>query len=238
MSPICIDNHLLHIDDHFIVLNKPAGLRVIPDGYDPSLPNLRGLLNNQFERVWVLHRLDKETSGVILFARDAETHRALNLQFQKREVQKQYHLIIIGTPPWKTATALYPLCTNGDRKHRTVVAPQNGKPAQTDFSVIRSFSFHSLLTAQPHSGYTHQIRGHISSRGFPILGDRLYWKASAHKTSSSSPKQPPKTSHLISRVGLHAHTITFCDPYTNKLCTFSANYPTDFINCLNKIADL
>lgn len=235
MTFVNIENHILHIDDHLIVLNKPAGLRVIPDGYDPSLPNVRDMLNALYSKTWVVHRLDKDTSGVLLFARDAATHRELSLQFENRSIQKQYHLIVKGIPDWNTRTVNLPLCVNGDRKHRTVVDFSKGKSAETEFSVKERFSHHTLLTAAPHSGYTHQIRAHISAAGFPILGDSLYWKAGAHLSKSNTPSPRPSSSPLIGHVALHAAQITIFDIYTKEHISFTAPPPSELLNCMDKI---
>jgi tRNA pseudouridine32 synthase / 23S rRNA pseudouridine746 synthase len=235
MTTFSIENHILHFDDHLIVVNKPSGLRVIPDGYDPSLPNVRDLLNALYHKIWVVHRLDKDTSGILLFARDAATHRGLSLQFENRSTQKQYQLIVIGNPDWNATSINLPLRVNGDRKHRTVVDFTKGKAAETEFNIKECFPHHSLLTAAPHSGYTHQIRAHISAGGFPILGDSLYWKAAAHLSKSNVPTSRTSSPSLINRVALHAAKITIYDIYTKENVTFVATPPADFLNCIDKI---
>src|SRR5512133_3946911 len=93
-----IGDLILYQDETLLAVNKPAGLRTIPDGYNPTLPYLAALLEPAFGRVWVVHRLDKDTSGAILFARTAESHRALNQQFEQRKVKKEYHAIAVGMP--------------------------------------------------------------------------------------------------------------------------------------------
>ena len=235
MNTFAIEQNLLYMDDHFIVINKPAGLRVIPDGFDPTLPNIRDMLNAIYPKIWVVHRLDKDTSGVLLFARDAATHSALNQQFENRTIQKEYSLIVIGEPNWETISISLPLRTNGDRKHRTVVDFSQGKPAETIFTAKEKFIDHTLLAASPHTGYTHQIRAHISAAGFPILGDLLYWQPAAHliKLKSKSPK--PANTPFIDRVALHAAQITFFDTYEDTHRIFIAEPPSDFMNCLDDI---
>ena len=238
MNAPSLENIIIHIDDHLIVVNKPAGLRVIPDGYNPSLPNLRDMLNTAYPKTWVVHRLDKDTSGILLFARDADTHRALNQQFEKRAIQKEYLLITIGTPDWQTRTVKLPLRTNGDRKHRTVVDFVKGKAAETEFTIKEKFKEYTLLTASPHSGYTHQIRAHISAAGFPILGDTLYWQAESHipKLKQQPPSSPPLS--FINRVALHAARIEFYNAVTNDFHVFTASPPADFLSSLAKIRSL
>lgn len=239
MNTLSIEKQILYLDEHLIAVNKPAGLRVIPDGYDTSLPNLRDMLNELYPKIWVIHRIDKDTSGILIFARDTNTHRALNQQFEKRTVKKQYHLIVTGKPPWTQTTIKFPLRVNGDRKHRTVVDFQKGKPAETEFTVQEVFSEHSFLFAHPHSGYTHQIRAHISAAGFPIPGDLLYWKAAAHISEQTPPtsKRPLQLSSppSLERLALHAAQITFFDVNKDKYTTFSANYPADLSGFLLKL---
>src|SRR5512136_1138972 len=89
---------ILYQDDFLLAVNKPAGMPTLPDGYNRAAPCLIDLLNQQFDRVWVVHRLDRDTSGIIVFARTAEVHRALNLAFDAHEVHKVYHAIVIGAP--------------------------------------------------------------------------------------------------------------------------------------------
>jgi tRNA pseudouridine32 synthase / 23S rRNA pseudouridine746 synthase len=154
---------LLYTDETLLVVNKPAGLLSIADGYRPDLPHLARLLQAEFGRVWVVHRLDKDTSGVMLFARDAQTHRELNTQFEQRVVQKEYHAILAGMPEWEQIEIDLPLRVNGDRKHRTVIDHQNGKPARTSARVLERLGLFSLIAAAPHTGYTHQVRAHFAA---------------------------------------------------------------------------
>src|SRR5574340_859517 len=138
---------VLYMDDELLVVDKPAALPVLPDGWEPDSPYLVKLLEAEFGRLWVVHRLDKVTSGVMLFARTAPAHRALNLQFEKHEVTKVYHLIIVGIPPWEEKTTRFPLRSNVGHSHRTMVDNRKGKPAETTFKVLRRGTGHSLLEA-------------------------------------------------------------------------------------------
>src|SRR5512136_52778 len=95
------DIPVLFCDEALLVINKPAGLSTLPDGYDPSLPHIKLLLERQYSRLWIVHRLDKETSGVLCLARSASAHRLLNTQFEQRRVSKVYHALVIGTPDWQ-----------------------------------------------------------------------------------------------------------------------------------------
>jgi len=233
-----IKEQIIFIDNKLIVINKPAGLLTIPDRYDPDLPNLVNLIENIFGQVWVVHRLDRQTSGIILLARDSETHQKLSLLFENREVNKSYHALISGCPDWEKKTIDLPLMTDGDRSHRTIVDKKSGKPAQTNLRVIERFRHFTLLEACPKTGYTHQIRVHLAAINYPVLVDNLYGKnaplfLSDIKTNYHKTKD--QESPLLSRLALHAHSISFNDPAKDQPQMFTAPYPKDFFTTLQKL---
>jgi len=211
---------ILHQDDHILVINKPAGLSVLPEGWDPDAPYLRQMLEERYERIWVVHRLDKVTSGVMVFALTAEAHRGLNRQFERHEVEKVYQAIVEGLPPWDERTARHMLQTNVGRKHRTVVVHKRGKNSETDFKVLKRGQTETLVEARPKTGRTHQVRVHLSTLGFPILGDVLY---GASETE------------LIIRPALHAQTLGFSHPMTGEILRLTANAPNDFQEVLKRL---
>jgi tRNA pseudouridine32 synthase/23S rRNA pseudouridine746 synthase len=235
------DIQVLFCDDALLVINKPAGLSTLPDGYDPSLPHIKSLLEQQLGRLWIVHRLDKETSGVLLLARSAEAHRSLNTQFEQHQVSKVYHALAIGDPGWKGKTVNLPLRLNGDRRHRTVIDPQNGKPAVTYFRVLERFPGYCLLEAKPETGRTHQIRAHLSSLGLPMVGDRLYRRHVDRNHEGNEPS--PYLEQVIIAwpercIGLHARSIEIGHPVTAESMKFSAPYPTYFENALWQLRDI
>ncbi len=209
---------IIHVDEHILVINKPAGLPVLPDGWDKGVPYLVKMLEDEFEKVWIVHRLDKVTSGVMVFARDAETHRALNLQFENREAVKVYHAILEGNPKWEEKIAKHPLRANVGHKHRTMVDPKNGKPSETRYKVIKRYQAGALVEAMPMTGRTHQIRVHAYALGHPLLGDPLY---GASETD------------LIARPALHARSLTI--ELNGKRNAFTAPYPDDFRAALESL---
>ncbi|NTU62057.1 MAG: RluA family pseudouridine synthase [Chloroflexi bacterium] len=215
------DLSILFIDDHLLVVNKPAGLPTLPDGYDKSAPCLINLVKQQYRRVWVVHRLDKDTSGAIVFARSAEVHRALNIAFDSHEVSKVYHAITIGVPAWDEHTIDLPLRPDSDRRHRTVVDRQRGKPAVTRVCVIECFAQHALIEARPETGRTHQIRAHLAAIDLPLAGDVLYGGKDA--------------TVLLSHTALHAQSIELDHPATHQRLHVEAPYPLDLTELLDRL---
>ena len=174
MQKIKVENIILYEDNDIIALDKPSGLLSIQDGYDPLKQNLRAFLEQRFNKIWVVHRLDKDTSGVIVFAKNASTHKNLNLQFFNRSVRKIYFAISFGNPLWKKKIIDYPLKKDGDRRHRTVIDLINGKKATTIVNVKANRTERCLLEVEIKTGITHQIRSHLAAIGLPIIGDSLY----------------------------------------------------------------
>ncbi len=171
---LSIKKYIIYEDKEIIVINKPEGLLTIPDGFQPNLPNLRDLLISKFGSIWVVHRLDKQTSGVLIFAKDKNTHKMLSIQFQNREIKKSYLALVHGFPLWNQKIIDYPIQINGDRRHRTIVDMQFGKKALSKVEFIRKFNTYSYVQIYPESGYSHQIRCHLAAIGHPIIGDYLY----------------------------------------------------------------
>ena len=211
---------ILHQDEHIIVLNKPSGLSILPEGWQPDAPYLRQMLEAQFGPIWVVHRLDKITSGVIVFARTAEAHRELNRQFERHEVEKVYHAIVEGVPLWEEKVCKMPLRVNVGHKHRTAIDHKRGKNSETHFKVLKRGQVEALIEARPKTGRTHQDRVHLFALGFPLLGDVLY---GASETD------------LIARPALHALSLTFTHPSSGERVTFSAPYPEDMQQLLGKL---
>lgn len=209
--------NLLHLDQHILVLDKPAGLPVLPDGWDKDAPYLVKMLEAEYGKIWIVHRLDKITSGVIVFARTAEAHRSLSIQFEKHEVKKIYHALAEGNPKWDEHTARHPLHANVGHKHRTIVDNRDGKPSVTNFRVLERFSGFCLLEAIPETGRTHQVRVHAAELGHPLLADTLYGS---------------RVTGGLPRPALHARSLTFTHPVSGESLTFEADYPEDFASAL------
>ncbi|OGO16762.1 MAG: hypothetical protein A2Z14_05575 [Chloroflexi bacterium RBG_16_48_8] len=211
---------LLWCGASLVAANKPSGLLTLPHGYDPSLPHLRSVLEPTFGRLWIVHRLDRETSEIVVLARTADAYQHLNTQFQEKRAFKVYHALVAGQPPWENTTITNPLHSDSDRRHRTVVDPLKGRSAVTELRVLRRFEGYSLLEAAPLSGRTHQIRAYLKHIGYPILADPLY----GDRTHLSH--------NLLQRLGLHALSLTLIHPKTKETMIFEAPYPHDFSSML------
>lgn len=228
---------ILYQDDALLVVNKPAGLSTLPDGYNPSLPHIKSVLEQQFGPLWIVHRLDKGTSGVLLLARSVEAHRSLNTQFEKHLVSKVYHALVVGNPEWQEETISLPLRSNGDRQHRTVIDPQAGKSAVTHLKILERFGYYCLVEAIPETGRTHQIRAHLSALGLSIVGDKLYGKRinsqDVGKVHPSQMDHDPTIS-LTQSMGLHARSLEITHPLTRERMKFTAPYPDELIAILQQ----
>jgi len=212
---------IIHMDDHILAVDKPAGLPVLPDGWEKDAPYLVKSLEEKHGKIWIVHRIDKVTSGLMVFARTAESHRALNMQFENRETVKVYHAIMEGDPDWREKVARFPLRANVGKKHRTAVDDKNGKPSETRFRVLKRYPAAAFVEACPATGRTHQIRVHAYALGHPLLGDVLY---NGFETE------------VIARPALHAYSLTFTHPSTQERLSFKAEHPQDFARALELLS--
>jgi 23S rRNA pseudouridine1911/1915/1917 synthase len=221
---------ILFENDDLLVVNKPAGMVVHPAaghdtgtlvhavlGYDPELEGIGGE-----ERPGVVHRLDKETSGLILLAKNERAHRWLQDQFRLRNVEKTYLALVDGAPP--TPSGRVEASIGRDPSHRkkmAVMPPGKGREAVSEYITLESFEKHTLLEFHPHTGRTHQIRLHCTFLGCPIVGDKVYGNR--------------KQSLQIDRHFLHAARLKIVLPGENQPRTFEAPLPEELQAILNSL---
>lgn len=222
---------VIYSDDALVVVNKKSGLLVASDRYDKDAQRLDALIEKEFGRVFAVHRIDKDTSGLVVYARTEEAHKHLSLQFQERTVKKIYHTLVYGRPSWETLKVKLPLLPDGDARHRTVVNKKNGKQSITDFRLLGVCGNFSWIEAAPLTGRTHQIRVHLAENGLNIVCDPLYGgnqkpiRLSEIKRSYRGDVFDERP--LLSRLALHAYKITFMHPVTQEEVSFVAPYQKD-----------
>lgn len=202
---------ILFENDDLLAINKPEGLAAIPERLPGNKSLLEMLSVERAGKLYVVHRLDRETSGVIVFAKNAETHRRLNRQFESRSIRKTYLALVHGVVPDDEGTIDVPLRQFGSG--RVAVDPERGKASITDFRVQNRFKSSTLVEAYARTGRRHQIRVHLYHLGHPIAGDPLY----GDKTQQA----------LYRRLMLHAQKLTLHLPSTNDL-TLEAPIPESF----------
>lgn len=201
--------------DHWIAINKPSGLLSIPDR-EQSEPSLKDWLNEKYGKVFIVHRLDKFTSGLILFAKDEATHKFLSQQFENRTVEKFYLGLVNGIPVSEEGSVDAAIMEHPVKKS-TYITHQKGKASLTDYKLLESFGLYSWVQFQIHTGRTHQIRVHMKHIGHPIVCDDIYGtgepvllssiKRKKFKLSKDAEEERP----LLSRLALHAWKLKFQD---------------------------
>ncbi len=218
-------------DDSIVILSKPAGVLTIPDRYDKEAVNLRKLLETKYGKIFVVHRLDRDTSGVMIFAKDAESHRILNQQFQDNQVEKLYHVVVSGIVPKDEISIDIPLVADSFKLGQTKPSSR-GKQSLTILKVLEHYRIATLVECNLITGRHHQIRVHCKAIGHPLLVDALYSETKEFFLSSIKRKFNLKKDSVelpvISRVSMHSSKISFLHPVTNEKVTYEAPYPKDF----------
>lgn len=213
---------VLHEDDALLVINKPAGLVVHPAPGNREHTLVNALLHHcatlsgigGIQRPGIVHRLDKETSGCIVVAKDDGAHANLSAQFAGREVLKVYLALVAGVPKRRAGVIEAPIARHAvHRQKMAVVRNARGRVARTDYRVLASDAEASLVECTLHSGRTHQIRVHLHHLGHPVLGDKLYG---------------PRAGSRFARQMLHARRLGFRHPRTGEWRQFEAPMPEDF----------
>lgn len=224
-QPEKIPLDILFEDEDLVVINKPAGLVVHPGAGHSSGTVVNALLHHCTtlsgiggkERPGIVHRLDKETSGCLVIAKNDVAHRGLSEQFAARTVEKIYFALVAGKLARRAGVIDEKIGRHPVHRQRMSVAPTRGRAAKTEYRVLRAGEKASLVECRLHSGRTHQIRVHLNHLGHPVLGDKIY----GAKLAKHYPRQM-----------LHAWKLGFHHPRTNEWKTFEAPLPDDFEEAL------
>ena len=229
VAPEAIELHVVHEDEALLVIDKPAGLVVHPGAGNPRHTLQNALLAHdaalaQVARAGLIHRLDKDTSGLLLVARTPETHTALVAMLQRREIQRGYLALVLGRP---TAGGTIDEPIGRHRSVRTRMSVRrDGREAVTHYRIEQRFRGHTLLRVQLETGRTHQIRVHLAHVGLPIVGDAVY--GGRRRQIAGAGEEMRAALQSFRRQALHAQRLAFDHPLSGVHRTFEAPLPQDF----------
>jgi len=229
-QPEPIPLEILFEDNDLIVINKPAGLVVHPGAGHRQHTLVNALLSHCTtlsgiggkERPGIVHRLDKETSGCLVVAKNDEAHRELSRQFAERVVEKTYLALVAGKLRKRSGVIEEKIGRHPVHRQRMSVSSSRGRPAKTEYRVVRSGNQASLVECRLHSGRTHQVRVHLHHLGHPVLGDKVY----ATRAAKDFPRQM-----------LHAWKLGFRHPGTGDWKSLEASLPDDFATAVKMTAE-
>ena len=227
-------------DDHIIAVNKVSGISVGADRWDESKERLDKLIEQDLKtgKIFTVHRIDKDTSGLVVFAKNRETHRTLSIAFENRKISKVYIAVVHGRPSWKETTCYLALVPNGNKKHMTIIDKFKGKESITEFSCVLSAGNYSVLEVRPLTGRIHQIRVHAAAIGHPVVCDGIYGKINPVKLSSFKKAwrgDPHEEKPLLARLGLHAKELILPDDLLSNEKIFTAPLAKDMSSLIKQM---
>jgi len=231
----------IYEDDRILAVSKPAGMLTLPDRFDRHAQSLIRILESVYDSIFVVHRIDKDTSGLMLFAKDAQAHKMLNQQFMDHSLTKIYHAIVRGVFNKDELTIDIPLMANPNGKGGMVPSAR-GKYAATIVKPLKKFRLASLLECNLITGRQHQIRVHLKTIGYPLLIDEVYSGVKEFNLSSIKKRFNLRKNEeevpVMKRQTLHSYSIDFIHPDNNEM-NLVAEYPKDMkvlLQILNKYA--
>jgi 23S rRNA pseudouridine955/2504/2580 synthase/23S rRNA pseudouridine1911/1915/1917 synthase len=233
---------VLYEDDNLIAVNKPPGLLVTPDRWNPSIPTIQDMIREYIRReaggghpnIRVVHRLDKDTSGVTLLAKNVKTQTYLSRQFEKGEVTKTYYAIVRGVMTKDEGIINFSL-QESSKKPGTMTVNKKGKQSISLYKVVERFKNSTLVEIHPLTGRTHQVRVHLMSIGYPLLFDPIYGEATPLYLSQFKKgykEKEGKEKPFLSRLTLHAFRLSFREPEEGKTLVVEAPLPDDLSRSL------
>lgn len=237
MKPIDFESLIIFENQHYIAVNKPPYLSTLDERQADAAPALLRLAKKYEPDAQVCHRLDKETSGVLMIARNPDAYRHLSMQFEHRQVKKIYHAVACGLHQLEGIRVYLPILP---LKTGTVrIDTKEGKEAETIFNTLEIFKQHTLIECMPVTGRMHQIRIHLACLKASIVQDLAYGGSPIYLSEIKKKfnlKQTQEPLPLISRVALHAQAITFClTEQPESSIEIQAPYPKDIAALLNQL---
>lgn len=210
--PINMRFDIIFENEDFVAVNKPSGLLSIPDRFGEEI-SLKKILAEKYGNIYTVHRLDRDTSGIIVFAKNEHTHKLLSALFEGREMEKHYLGLVYGTMMNSSGTIDAPIMEHPGKTGK-MMTHTNGKASITDYKVLESFRLFSLVTFQIHTGRTHQIRVHMQHLGHSIVCDELYGDPkpvllSSLKKKFKLSKNEEEERPILSRLALHSSQLKF-----------------------------
>ena len=236
-TPEDIPLSILHEDEHILVIDKPAGMVVHPGPSTKRGTLVNALLHHDPEiakvgvvfRPGIVHRLDANTTGVMVVARTNHARVSLVEQFKTKRVKKEYRALCVGTMPFDSDYIDLAIGKDPHKPDRMKIDPKEGKPSSTFYEVVERFDGATHAKALPATGRTHQIRVHLAQIGFPILGDPVYGRqaVSAYQDALERARAAGEPSVAVKRHMLHAHRLTLDHPMREERVTFESPWPAD-----------
>ena len=232
-----IKDWIISENDDWVALNKPSGLLSIPDRAGKEI-SLKSLLKEKYGNIYTVHRLDRDTSGLILFAKNEVTHKYLSLQFEGRQMRKIYLGLVVGVPSNQTGTIDSPIGEH-PAGNGVMIIHHKGKDSLTGYEVLDDFGIYSWLQFQLHTGRTHQIRVHMKDIGHPIVCDELYGDGkpvmvSSLKSTFKLSKNEEEEKPILGRLALHSSQLSFTG-MTNSAVELTAPLPKDLRATLQQL---
>lgn len=238
MNRLLREIEVLYEDEHVLAVAKPARLLTLPDRFSADKPNVLHWLQQRYPSVFVVHRLDRETSGVLLFARTPEAHARLSRDFEQRKVEKIYFALVTGRVLPAEGTVDRPIIPHPAGDGRMTTAPK-GKPSLSHYKVLRQFRSYAWLEVRIETGRTHQIRVHMAWLGHPLAVDPLYGGGEGVYLSAFKEHYRPSRDHeelpLIDRVPLHAGILVCRHPSEDRELRLEAPLPKDLQAVLRQL---